>query len=155
MPKISEVSRTADVDAPAAFVWRKLCEPCSILQWNSRIATCRSKTDERGRIVRHYTLASEDDAPPTMVETELDRSDAIMAITYAVEIQGLPISNYVAQITVTPKTAESAVVEIRSRFVDVAYPNFDASVLVGVFYDTGLGGLAELMRDIQAADEAV
>lgn len=145
MPRISEVSRTAAIPADASAVWQKLCEPCSILQWNPRIAACRTETDGQGRIVRHYTLAAEAEPAPTMVETELDRRDAIMAITYKVEIVGLPVTDYVAQISVTPAEV-GAEVSIRCRFVDVAYPAFDATALVGQFHETGLDGLQALMQ---------
>ena len=81
MAKICEVSERKQVAATAESVWQKICEPCSIRQWNSRIADCETFENDQGQIVRNYVLASETAEAPTMVETELLRSNDIMTIT--------------------------------------------------------------------------
>lgn len=144
MQKICEVSQTVDVKASATTVWQRICEPCSILDWNPRIVGCESRTNANGQIVRDYVMAPGGSSAATMVETELLRSEGIMTITYMVEMTGLPIRDYVAQIVVTPVGEGACTVEIRSRFVDLQM-GVDASDLVRQFYAIGLERLAELM----------
>lgn len=149
MTAIREASVTVSINADASVVWQKICEPCSILQWNNRIAECTSIRNDQGQIVRYYVLPAMGSIVPTMVETEHLRSEAIMMITYTVEIKELPVSNYVAQILVTPgsnKSGETATCEvcIRSRFIDTG-TGPDAKALVEDFYQTGLTQLAALM----------
>lgn len=144
MTAIREASCTVSIPAPASAVWEKICEPCSILQWNNRIAECTSQTNDQGQVVRHYVLHPIGPVVPTMVETELSRADAIMMITYEVEIEKLPVSDYVAQILVTPTDGESCDACIRSRFIDTG-AGHDAKALVEGFYRTGLDQLAALM----------
>lgn len=146
MSRICEVSYSVSIAAPAERVWDKICAPCSILEWNPRIVGCESMTNDQGQIVRDYVLAPGGEGAPTMVETELRRSDAIMMITYYVDLVGLPIQEYVAQILVTPVRETDCTAEIRSRFVDLER-GLDASALVKEFYETGLDRLAELMAE--------
>ena len=141
MPRICEVSHTVTAQADPKAVWDLICAPCSILDWNPRIVNCDSRTNAQGQIVRDYVLHPGGDGAPTMVETELLRSDAIMTITYMVEMVGLPITDYVAQILVTPNDAGGCSVEIRSRFVDLEV-GVDTSELVLGFYTIGLETLA-------------
>ena len=61
-----------------------------------------------------------------------------------VTMKGLPITDYVAQILVTPKEDAGCTVEIRSRFIDLEW-GIDAAQLVSGFYLTGLNELADLM----------
>ncbi|MEM9062486.1 MAG: SRPBCC family protein [Pseudomonadota bacterium] len=148
MSEICTVSRGRVIHAQPRAVWERLCAPCSILDWNPRISDCRSYESPEGQIMRDYVLAPGGPQAPTMIETELSRSDSIMAITYEVEIKGLPISDYVAQISVTPEDGDAAcTVELRSRFVDLKAPGVDAAGLVASFYEAGLVGLAALMED--------
>ena len=142
--KICEVAYSVRIEADSRAVWDKICEPCSILQWNERIAKCESSLSDQGQIVRHYTLHPVSGFTPTMVETELLRSDAIMTITYMVEMTVLPISDYVAQILVTPLEDGGCETQIRSRFVDTEkMPGAEA--MVAEFYKIGLDALAALM----------
>lgn len=147
------VSRARKIQVNATEVWQELCAPCSILKWNPRIAECHSRTNAAGQITRDYVLAPGGDGAPTMVETELSRSDAIMTITYTVDMRGLPISDYVAQISVTPAGDADCEVELRSRFVDLGVPGVDASDLVATFYEAGLQGLSDLMASADGAAE--
>jgi hypothetical protein len=143
--EICEVSYSVRIDADSNAVWDKICEPCSILQWNERIAKCENSLSDQGQIVRHYTLHPVSGFTPTMVETELLRSDAIMTITYMVEMTVLPITDYVAQILVTPLEGGGCEAQIRSRFVDTkALPG--AETMVAEFYKVGLDALAVLME---------
>lgn len=144
MTSIREASHTVTIAAPAPSVWQKICEPCSILQWNDRIAKCTPGQTDQGQIVRHYVLHPIGPVVPKMVETELSRLDPIMMITYSVEIQDLPVSDYIAQILVTPVDADSCEVCIRSRFIDTG-TGPDAQELVTGFYQVGLGQLSALM----------
>lgn len=146
MSRICEVSHTVATTAPAEAVWSKICAPCSILEWNPRIVKCDSRETDQGQIVRDYVLFPGGDDAPTMVETELLRSDPIMTITYMVEIKGLPITDYVAQILVTPDGETGCTVEIRSRFVDLEV-GVDAAQLVVDFYQIGLETLSGLFGD--------
>ncbi|MEL6999352.1 MAG: SRPBCC family protein [Pseudomonadota bacterium] len=143
----------AEDPAAASEVWQRICAPCSILEWNPRIAECHSYTNAAGQVMRDYVLAPGGDGAPTMVETELSRLDAIMTITYTVDINGLPISDYVAQISVTPAGDADCEVELRSRFVDLGVPGVDASDLVAMFYEAGLQGLSDLMDPTDDAAE--
>ena len=88
------------------------------------------------------------DSSVTMTETELVRSGATMTIVYLVDIKGLPLADYVAQMTVTPLSASRCAVTNRARFRDLAGKSdaFDAEILVADFYDSGLAGLAELVQ---------
>lgn len=142
--KICEASYSVRIAAEPRAVWDKICAECSILEWNARIAECKSGVSEQGQIVRHYVLHPVGPYVPTMVETELLRSDAIMTITYKVEMTVLPITDYVAQILVTPTEDGSCEARIRSRFVDTS-PGHDAVGMVDQFYRIGLDALAELM----------
>ena len=143
--KICEVAYSVRIEADSAAVWDKICEPCSILQWNERIAECENALSDQGQIVRHYTLHPVAGVTPTMVETELLRSHAIMTITYMVEMTVLPISDYVAQILVTPLEDGGCEATIRSRFVDTeTMPGAEA--MVADFYKIGLDALAALME---------
>lgn len=144
MSRIREVSYSVSIAAPAEKVWRKICAPCSILEWNARIVQCESRTNGQGQIVRDYVVAPGGEDAPMMTETELRRSDPIMTITYFVEMVGLPIQEYVAQILVTPTGETGCTAEIRSRFVDLEV-GVDAGQLVRDFYSVGLDRLAELM----------
>ena len=144
MAQIREVSHSVSIAAPAAEVWQRICAPCSILEWNPRIVGCESTTNDQGQIVRHYIVAPGGEGAPTMVETELRRSDPIMTITYYVDLTGLPIREYVAQILVTPVNDAECTTEIRSRFVDLE-AGIDAAELVKDFYRVGLDRLSELM----------
>ena len=146
MSRICEVSYSVSIAAPAERVWDKICAPCSILEWNPRIVECESTTNGQGQIVRNYVVASSEKIAPTMVETELRRSDPIMMITYYVDLVGLPIQEYVAQILVTPVRESECAAEIRSRFVDLEV-GIDAGALVKDFYKTGLDRLSELMSE--------
>ena len=143
MAQIREVSYSVSITAPAGRVWKKICEPCSILEWNPRIVGCESRKNDQDQIVRDYIVAPGGEGAPTMVETELRRSDPIMTITYYVEMDGLPIREYVAQILVTPSGEAECTVEIRSRFVDLDV-GIDAGELVKDFYKEGLDRLSEL-----------
>ncbi|MEM7212169.1 MAG: SRPBCC family protein [Pseudomonadota bacterium] len=146
MPKICEVAHTVTISAAAEAAWKTICAPCSILDWNPRIVGCDSRTNGHGQIVRDYVLFPGGEDAPTMVETELLRSDGIMTITYMVEMRGLPISDYVAQIVVTPQAGQGCSVEIRSRFVDLEV-GIDASDLVRDFYAIGLETLADRLSE--------
>ena len=68
-----------------------------------------------------------------------------MTITYMVEMTVLPITDYVAQILVTPVEGGGCETTIRSRFIDTG-KGMDASMLVDGFYRTGLDALAKLME---------
>ena len=144
--KICEVAYSVRIEADSSSVWNKICEACSILDWNERIAKCESSLSDQGQIVRHYTLHPVNGFTPTMVETELLRSDAIMTITYMVEMTILPITDYVAQILVTPLEDGACEAQIRSRFVDTG-TGPDAAELVDGFYRVGLDALAKLMAE--------
>lgn len=144
MSRIREVSYSVSIPAPSDKVWRKICAPCSILEWNSRIVQCESRTNTQGQVVRDYIVAPGGESAPMMTETELRRSDPIMTITYFVEMVGLPIQEYVAQILVTPAGETDCTAEIRSRFVDLEV-GIDAGQLVKDFYAVGLDRLAEVM----------
>ena len=144
MAQIRDVSYSVSIAAPAAKVWQRICAPCSILEWNPRIVGCESTKNDQGQIVRNYIFAPGGEGAPTMVETELRRSDPIMTITYYVDLTGLPIREYVAQILVTPTGDAACTTEIRSRFVDLEV-GIDAGELVREFYQVGLERLSELM----------
>ncbi len=141
---IWEASYSVRISAEPRSVWDKVCAECSILEWNARIADCKSSVNSQGQIVRNYVLHTVAGYEPTMVETELLRSDAIMTITYMVEMTVLPITDYVAQILVTPTDDGGCEVQIRSRFVDTSADQ-SATLMVEDFYRVGLDKLAEIM----------
>ena len=142
MSGIREVSEKVVVAAEALAVWKKICEPCSILEWNPSIAECRSYTAKSGQIARDYVLQPGGPDAPDMVETELVRSEKLMMITYMVESEDLAFDEYVAQILVTPRTGGGCEVEIRSRFYQT---QDDAEALVRGFYRHGLETLGDMM----------
>lgn len=147
--RIVEVREDWTMKAPAQAVWEKICEQCSLKEWHPRVAECVPSTDEQGRIARDYTLKEVEGLPTvTMYEVELLRSDPIMTITYVVDVKNLPLSDYHAQITVTPLTETDCRVMIRSRFVriETGVPGVDARDIVSDFYIAGLSKLAEIMR---------
>ncbi|MEM7507927.1 MAG: SRPBCC family protein [Pseudomonadota bacterium] len=146
--RIVEVRKDWGVNAPALAVWQMITGECAILDWHDRIATCRSYLNDQGLLTRDYVLHAEPgETPITMVETELLRSDPIMTITYVVEIQGLPITDYHAQMMVTPETEDRALATIRSRFVmyPTGDPALDARDIVAGFYQSGLLKLADVV----------
>ncbi|MEL6479047.1 MAG: SRPBCC family protein [Pseudomonadota bacterium] len=149
---IAEVARHQPVSAKAARVWDLISAEDAILKWHPSVAQCVSGMDQAGRITRAMTLhATGGGAPVRMDETELLRSAEIMTITYMVEIHGLPIRNYLAQMSITPHGQASCQATLRSRFTMPEAAHSGADDLVGGFYEAGLTRLAALMG---AADPA-
>ncbi len=146
---IVEVSEDWTIAAPASAVWNKVCEPCSLLEWHGDVETCERSLDDKGRLARTYVMKQAGRHPAiSMFEVELLRSDPIMTIAYIVDVKNLPITDYHAQMTVTPLTKDSCQARIRSRFVSdqASAPGFNAQDFVSKFYKRGLSRLCEIME---------
>ena len=139
--RIVEVSETIDIKASPATVWNKICEPCSLKEWHDDVDTCERSHDDKGRLARNYVMKPNGDHKPvTMYEVELLRSPEIMTIAYIVDVRGLPVENYHAQITVTPVDDDACQARIRSIFVGVDWgvPALEPGRVVSEFYKRGL-----------------
>ena len=147
--RIVEVREDFTIRAPGEAVFDKICEPCSLLQWHDGLESCKSSTDDQGRLTRHYVMNAVGEHPQVkMYEVELLRAPNIMTITYIVEVENMPLTDYHAQITVTPLTDTYCRAMIRSRFVRVetGVAGLDARDIVSDFYIAGLSKLSEIMR---------
>ena len=146
--KIVEVSETVAINADAPKVWDMICKTCSLKEWHDDVDTCTPSKDD-GQRARTYVMKTAGDHPPVkMYEVELLRSPQIMTIAYVVDVQGLPVDHYHAQITVTPVGAGECTARIRSIFVDAEWgpPGLDPSKFVAAFYQRGLTKLKRLME---------
>ncbi|MEM0923502.1 MAG: SRPBCC family protein [Pseudomonadota bacterium] len=143
---IAEVTRAVEIAAPAERVWAAITGETAILDWHPAVASCTAGVDDAGRLTRHMVLHPAPDVPPgtppiAMFETELLRSAAIFTISYVVEIEGLAIRDYHAQMSVTPEEA-GCLTRLRSRFVMPVSATPDPRVQVAEFYEMGLARLA-------------
>ncbi len=145
---IVEVSETIEIQADAAKVWAMICETCSLKTWHDAVDTC-TPTEDAGRRARTYVMKQAGKHPPvTMYEVELLRSPEIMTIAYVVDVRGLPVDHYHAQITVTPVSDGACKARIRSIFVDAKWgpASLDPAKFVSKFYLSGLTKLKGLME---------
>ena len=143
---ICDAARDTSIPARASLVWNLISRDCSIIEWHDRIESCEAAADPGGRLKRVMVLKSRAGRDPIrMVETELLRSPEIMTISYVVEIEGLPIENYHAQIMVADEDGGCHLVQ-RSRFTAPRDLATDMRSLVEDFYRVGQEGIAEMMR---------
>lgn len=146
--KIIEVSEQIAIKADATAVWDMICKPCSLKEWHDDVDTC-TPTEDAGRKARTYGMRQVGEHPPvTMYEVELLRSPEIMTIAYVVDVKGLPVDHYHAQITVIPGADGHCETRIRSIFVDADWgvPGLDPGKFVSAFYLKGLTKLRRLME---------
>jgi len=131
------VSRSIDVQAAPAAVWEAIGPFCSISDWHPVVGTC----EEDGNTPPTRTLVTADGAA-TFVELQTDRDDAAQTYSYTILSGPLPISDYVATISVEENASGGSTVQWSGVYTpDEGADEGAAEALTGI-YDAGLGSIA-------------
>ena len=106
---MTAVTMNQHYDVDADQVWKVIGNFQTLHDWHPRVSRTESK---EGGTVRKLTLPD----GSTITETLKDRDDKARSYTYEITKSGLPISGYVATITVTPDKTGGCTVEWSSEF---------------------------------------
>lgn len=132
-----EVSKSADIAAPPATVWKTIGEFCSIGDWHPAIEKCApSKKD--GKDIRTLSLKG----GGTIVEERLAHSDKKMEYSYTILESPLPVSGYKSTIMVEP-SASGSKVTWKGTFKAKGADDAKAEEVIGGIYEAGFKGIAE------------
>ncbi|PNG25401.1 SRPBCC family protein [Methylocella silvestris] len=132
-----DVSRSAEIKAPAATVWSAIGDFCGIANWHPAIEKCEISTKD-GVQMRTLTLKG----GGTIVEQQQDRNDDDLNYRYIIVESPLPVEDYVSTIEVEPIETGSKVTwsgTFKAKGVDDAKA---AEVIAGI-YEAGLKGITD------------
>jgi len=132
---MTEVSRSADLQAEAAEVWSKIGRFDSLPQWHP-VVDAGQIEEKDGKVFRVLTIAG----GGTLTERLESRDDQGMTYTYSIIEGPLPVQDYVSTITVKPQ-AEGCIVEWVGKFSAKDATEDKAIQVVDSIYSTGLDAL--------------
>ncbi|WP_313898785.1 SRPBCC family protein, partial [Methylobacterium sp. E-045] len=106
-----EVSRSLEIQAPPATVWKLIGGFCAIAKWHPMVESCAisNKDSDAGQGVATRSLVAGGNLG-TIVEVETSRDEKAMSYSYAYVSGPLPVKAYNATIAVHPKGSGSTVV---------------------------------------------
>jgi len=131
-----ETSKSVDVAAPPAAVWKTIGDFCGIGQWHPAIEKCAPST-KGDKPIRTLSLKG----GGTIVEEQVSRDDQKMDYTYAIVESPLPVSDYTSTIMVAPSGSGSKVTwsgSFKAKGADDA----KAKEAVDGIYESGLAAIA-------------
>lgn len=128
------ISKSIDVDAPAAKVWAMIGPFCSIKDWHPAIGQCTEKNDVR-------TLTTKD-GKGQFVEKQMGRTK--MGYSYEIEKSPLPITGYKSTLKVVPKGADKSTVSWSSTFTPNPGKATDADASIAGIYQAGLDNIQKM-----------
>ena len=132
------LSRSVEVTASAAEVWAEIGAFCSVPDWHPAIATCTLDGDTPPT----RTLVTVD-GQATFIELESARDDAMFTYSYAILSGPLPLTDYVATISVTEIAGGGSTVTWSSHYTPLEGRDDDAAGALTGIYDSGLSAIAD------------
>jgi hypothetical protein len=131
-----DVKKMVDVPASPDSVWKTIGDFCGIANWHPAIEKCEiSKKD--GVTFRTLTLKG----GGTILEKQRAWDNKGRSYSYTIEESPLPVANYKATLSVTPKGSGSEIMWI-SNFNAKGADDAKASSTIGGIFDAGLAGIA-------------
>jgi hypothetical protein len=131
-----EVSQSRAIAASPAAVWAVIGGFCDLPRWHGRVRSCAPSRDN-GLTMRVLDVAG----VGSLAELQLDRDEAAMSYSYALEQGPWPVRQYRGELTVSPR-GEGALVTWRATF-RLRGPRDDGAVSdIEDLFRTGLAGLA-------------
>ena len=132
------LSRSIEVTASAAEIWAAIGAFCSVPDWHPAVGTC----SHDGESPPTRTLVTVD-GQATFVELETARDDAMFTYSYAILSGPLPITDYIATISVAEMADGGSTVTWSSHYTPLeGHDETAASALTGI-YDSGLAAIAD------------
>jgi len=132
-----DVTKTIDVAAAPATVWKTVGGFCGIGDWHPAVEKC-ALSEKDGKPTRTLSLKG----GGTIIEQQQSRDDSKMTYTYAILESPLPIEGYTSTITVAPKASGSEITWT-GNFQAKGAPDAKAEAIIGGIYDAGLKGIAD------------
>ena len=131
-----DVKKMVDVPASLDSVWKTIGDFCGIASWHPAIEKCEiSKKD--GATFRTLTLKG----GGTVFEKQTNWDSKAKTYSYTIEESPLPVANYKATLSVTPKGSGSEIMWI-SNFTAKGADDAKASSTIGGIFDAGLASIA-------------
>ena len=132
----ASIKKMVEVKAPAAKVWAMIGPFCSIQAWHPAIGKCTETGGVRTLVTK--------DGKGTFEEKQTADDAKSMMYSYAILKSPLPITGYKSTIKVTPKGADTSVVEWSSTFKPDAGKEKDAEAAIGGIYQSGLDNIQKM-----------
>ena len=132
------LSRSIEVNASAADIWATIGAFCSVPDWHPAVGTC-SVDDETPPTRTLVTV----DGQATFVELETARDDAMFTYSYAILSGPLPLTDYVATISVVEIADSGSTVTWSSHYTPLEGHDDDAAGALTGIYDSGLAAIAD------------
>ncbi|ACK51468.1 conserved hypothetical protein [Methylocella silvestris BL2] len=132
-----DVSRSAEINVPAATVWSAIGDFCGIADWHPAIEKCEISTKD-GAQFRTLTLKG----GGTIFEQLQDRDDDDLNYRYIIIESPLPVEDYVSTIEVEP-TESGSKVTWAGTFKAKGVDDDKAAEVIGGIYEAGLKGIAD------------
>ncbi|GJE27777.1 SRPBCC family protein [Methylobacterium organophilum] len=132
-----EVTKTAEVAAPPAKVWKTIGTFCGIGDWHPAVEKC-TLAEKGGKTVRTLSLKGGGE----IVEEQVSRDEKKMDYTYTILQSPLPVSDYKSTLSVAPNGAGSKLTWTGS-FKAKGAPDAKAQEVIDGIYEAGFKGIAD------------
>lgn len=131
------VSSTAPCPVAPDQVWAKVSDFCN--PWHPAIATMRAEQDERGSIIRAFTVQGETTTYRERL-TYLSHTERTMAYTHVAGIAG--VDRYDARLVITETAAGGSIISMTATLSAPAARADDIAAGTQAIFDTGVATIA-------------
>lgn len=129
----ASLSRSAEIDAPAAAVWSLVGPFCAIKDWHPVIGSCTVSGATRTLVTK--------DGKTTFVEPQVARNESERFYSYTFKGTPFPVSHYIGTIWVVESGAGASTVMWTGTYTPLPGKEKDADAAFAGVYDSGLAAL--------------
>jgi hypothetical protein len=132
----ASLSRSVDVDAPAAQVWSVIGPFCAIKDWHPVVGTCT--LDKATAPVRTIVMK---DGKTTFVEPQIARNESSRFYAYTFKSSPFPVTHYMGTVWVVPNTDRSSTVLWTGTYTPFDGKDAEAEADFAGVFESGLAAL--------------
>jgi len=136
------LTRSVTVRGEASAIWSLIGPYCAIKDWHPVVGACTVD----GRTPPTRTIVTKD-GKATFVERQTARSDSKRLYSYTFVSSPVPVTRYVATLSVTPSGAGRSTIVWRGVYVPDPGHEAEASEALSGIYESGLSALEARFGD--------